>query len=191
MDLCHLKNSELEPQFQKYKGRVVLRGDIVKDDSGPYAVFAEQASSASQMTAAKIMVLWRTSNWYSISLFSGKIGGCSKSAQKKFLIRNVQTFGYVFRDTNGPNFGETLKIPWYLLNDTFIGHPLAGLLWLELEAAKVPNWKCMFVQRKQGLFLSEYVDDIKTAGKKQNMAPMWKKLMKNVDLEEPRHFLIT
>ena len=25
MDLCHLKNSELGPQFQKYKGRVVLR----------------------------------------------------------------------------------------------------------------------------------------------------------------------
>ena len=34
MDLCHLKKSELEPQFQKYKGRVVLRGGIVKDDSG-------------------------------------------------------------------------------------------------------------------------------------------------------------
>ena len=33
MDLCHLKNSELEPQFQKYNGRVELRGDIVKDDS--------------------------------------------------------------------------------------------------------------------------------------------------------------
>ena len=30
MDLCHLKNSELEPQFQKCKGRAVLRGDIVK-----------------------------------------------------------------------------------------------------------------------------------------------------------------
>ena len=39
MDLCHLKNSELEPRFQKYKGRVVLRGDIVKDDSGSCAVF--------------------------------------------------------------------------------------------------------------------------------------------------------
>ena len=47
IDLCHLKNSELEPQFQKYKGRVVLRGDIAKDDS----VFTEQGSSASQMTA--------------------------------------------------------------------------------------------------------------------------------------------
>ena len=39
MDLCYLKNSELEPQFQKYKGRVVLRGNIVKDVSGSYAVF--------------------------------------------------------------------------------------------------------------------------------------------------------
>ena len=55
MDVCHLKNSELEPKFQTNKGRVVLRGDIVKDDSGSCAVFTEQGSSASQMTAAKVM----------------------------------------------------------------------------------------------------------------------------------------
>ena len=34
MDICHLKNAELEAKHQKYKGRVVLRGDVVKDDSG-------------------------------------------------------------------------------------------------------------------------------------------------------------
>ena len=55
MDLRHRKNSELEPPYQKYKGRVVLRGDIETDDSGSYAVFTEQRSSASQMTAAKVM----------------------------------------------------------------------------------------------------------------------------------------
>ena len=55
MDICHLTNAELEANYQKYKGRVVLRGDIVKDDSGSYALFTEQGSSASQMTAAKIM----------------------------------------------------------------------------------------------------------------------------------------
>ena len=55
MDICHLKNAELEAKHQKYKGRVVLQGDTVKDDSGSYAVFAEQGSSASQMTAAKVM----------------------------------------------------------------------------------------------------------------------------------------
>ena len=31
MDTCYLKNSELEPKKQKYKGRVVLRGDKMKD----------------------------------------------------------------------------------------------------------------------------------------------------------------
>ena len=33
MDICHLKNAELEAKHQEFKGRVVLRGDIVKDDS--------------------------------------------------------------------------------------------------------------------------------------------------------------
>ena len=55
MDLCHLKNSELEPKFQKYKIPVEPRGDTVKDDSGSYALFTEHGSSASQMTAAKVM----------------------------------------------------------------------------------------------------------------------------------------
>ena len=55
MDICHLKNAELETKHQKYKGRIVLRGDIVKDESGSYAIFTEQGSSASQMTAAKVM----------------------------------------------------------------------------------------------------------------------------------------
>ena len=54
---------------------------------------------------------------------------------------------------------------------------------------KVPNWECRFVHRKQGLFLSENVDDIKIAGKKQNIAAMWKNLMKEADLFEPALFL--
>ena len=53
--LSSRKNAELEPKYQKYKGRVVLQGDFVKDDSGSYAVFIEQGSSASHMTAAKVI----------------------------------------------------------------------------------------------------------------------------------------
>ena len=53
MDICHLKNAELETKHQKYKGRVVLREDTVKDDSGSYAVFTEQGSSASHNDNSK------------------------------------------------------------------------------------------------------------------------------------------
>ena len=54
---------------------------------------------------------------------------------------------------------------------------------------KIPNWECLFVHREKGLFLSVYVDDIKLAGKKQNLDPMWKVLNKEVDLGEPTSFL--
>ena len=33
------------------------------------------------------------------------------------------------------------------------------------------------------------VDDIKMAGTKQNIAPVWKKVTRNVDLNEPTSFL--
>ena len=32
MDICRMKNAGLQTKHQKYKGRVVFRGDIVKDD---------------------------------------------------------------------------------------------------------------------------------------------------------------
>ena len=123
MDLCHLKNSELQPQYQKYKGRVVLRVDTVKDDSGSYAVFTEQTSSASQMTAAKVMdIIFKntrmrgTSSRCNIRLYPGQNGRCTDVMKKKNQSQNVQTFGYVYRSTNGQNHGPVWKTQSFLLN---------------------------------------------------------------------------
>ena len=41
--------------IKKYEGRVVLRGDTAKDDSGSFAVCRVQSSSASQLTAAQVV----------------------------------------------------------------------------------------------------------------------------------------
>ena len=124
MDLCHLKNSELEPNFRKYQGRVVLRGDIVKDDSGSYAVFTEQGLSASQTTAAKVMDvickttrMRKTSSRRSIRLHPGQNGRCT-NVIKTIPNRNVQIFGYVYHDTNDQNHGPVWKIQSSLLNGT-------------------------------------------------------------------------
>ena len=59
MDKCLLMKAELEIKPRKYKGRVVLRGDIVEDDSGSYAVLTEQGSSASQVTAKVMDIMSR------------------------------------------------------------------------------------------------------------------------------------
>ena len=122
MDICHLKNAEFEAKHQKYKGRVVLRGDIVKDISVSYAVFTEQGSSASQMTEAKIMD--------NISRLPGCDGQAAEAVSAYTQVkmeaahkivqnsknRSVQTFGFVYQDTNGQNHGPVWKIQSFLLS---------------------------------------------------------------------------
>ena len=200
MDICYLKNAELEAKHQKYKGRVVLRRDIVKDGSGSYAVFTEQGSSASQMTAAQIMDI--------ISRLPGCNGQAADavSAQTQVKMEDAPKITENSRigmsrhldsstTTNGQNHGPAWKIQSFERN--LYGHPLAGLFWerqfkkilLKHGWEKIPNWECLFVHREKGLFLSVYVDDINLAGKKQNIDPMWNVLIKEVDLGEPTFFL--
>ena len=55
MDLCGKENSQLSEEHWIFKGRVVFRGDCVKDEEGFHAVFSEQGTSASHMAAAKMI----------------------------------------------------------------------------------------------------------------------------------------
>ena len=202
MDICHLKNAELDAKHQKYKGRVVLRGDIVKDNSGSYAVFTEQGSSASQMTAAKIMDI--------ISRLPGCDGQApdAVSAYTQVKMEDAHKLLKIPKSEcpdiwirlprhKWPKSWSSMEDPVVPLERNLYGHPLAGLLWerqfekilLKHGWEKIPNWECLFAHREKGLFLSVYVDDIKLAGKKHNIDPMWKVLNKEIDLGEPTSFL--
>ena len=134
MDICHLKNAELEAKHQKYKGRVVLRGDTVKDDSGSYAVFTEQGSSASQMTAAKIMDI--------ISRLPGCDGQAAdavsaytqvkmKDAHKLLKIPKSECPDIWIRlpRHTWPKSWSSMEDPVVPLERNLYGHPLARLLW--------------------------------------------------------------
>ena len=95
-----------------------------------------------------------------------------------------------------PKSWSSIEHPVVPLERNLYGHPLAGLLLerqfekilLQHGWEKVSNWECPFVHREIELFLSVYVDDIKLAGKKQNIDPMWKLLNNEVDLGEPTSF---
>ena len=161
MDICHLKNAELLPKHQKYKGRVVLQGDIMKDDSGSYAVFTEQGSSASQMTAANVKDI--------ISSLPGCDGqaGDAVSAYTQVKMEDAHN---LFKNskigvsrhldssttTNGLSHGPVSKTQSFFLNGICTDHPLAGLLWerqFEIILSEhgwenVSNLECLFVHRQ-------------------------------------------
>ena len=119
----HIKNSELDPKFQKYKGRVVLQVqvDVVEDDSGSCAVFTEPGSAASLMTAAKLLKIL-------------------KSECLDIWIRPPKH--------KWPKLHSSMEDPVVPLERNLYGHPLARLLrdrqfekvLVEHGWEKVPNW---------------------------------------------------
>ena len=161
MDICHLKNAELEAKHQKYKGRVVLRGDTVKDDSGSYAVFTEQGSSASQMTAAEVMdIISRLPQCAGQA--ADAVSACTQvkmeDAPKLLKIPTSECPDIWIRlpRRKWPKSWSSTEDPVVPLERNLYGHPLAGLLWeRELEKIllkygwdKVSNWECLFVHRE-------------------------------------------
>ena len=68
MDVCHLKHADLSKSRQQYKGRVVLRGDIAKDDEVYQAGFCR--------TVVRLGRKWpRPSFWIQFSDYAGRLDG--------------------------------------------------------------------------------------------------------------------
>ena len=120
----------------------------------------------------------------------------SLPAPRGYPNKNVQIFGYVYQSTNGPNRGPAWKTQSFLSKgictvtlwqDKNGKSNLKKFYWNTVGKRK--NWECVFVNRARRLFLPVYVDDIKLAGKTENIEPTWKLLMEEVDLGEPTSFL--
>ena len=115
------------------KVELYSRGDIVKDDLGSCAVFTEQGSSASQMTAAKVMDI--------ISRLPGCVGQAT-DAVSAFSHVQMEDAPKLLKNSQSecPNIWTRLPLhkwpkSWSSMEDPVVplernlyGHPLAGLL---------------------------------------------------------------
>ena len=95
----------------------------MKDDAGSYVVFTEQGSSASQMTAAKVMDFFEQDYQDAQDKRQTQHPQTPRSKWKmhrryeKIQNQNVQTFGFVYHDTNDLNHGPVWKIQSFLLSE--------------------------------------------------------------------------
>ena len=99
-------------------------------------------------------------------------------------------YGYVFHDKWPKSWSniEDPVVPWTKLFQTLTRWSVGKAVWWTWMG-KSTSLRMSIVHRKQRWFLSVYVYYTKTSGQKQSVAPMWKKLMKNVDHDEPSSFL--
>ena len=99
----------------------MLRGDIVQDNSGSYAVFTEQGSSASQMTAGKIMDIitrLRGCDGQVAEAVSAYTQVKMEDAHKSMKIPKIEVSRHLdsTTTTNGLNQGPVLKTQSFLLS---------------------------------------------------------------------------
>ena len=134
MALCFLKHAELGEALRKYKGRVVLRGDNIKDKEGYQAVFTEQGASASQMVGAKTLD--------ACARMPGMAGSAADAISaytqvkmewaRDLLTLNEKECPVIWirlpRD-RWPKSWHSMHEPVVPLLVNLYGHPLAGLLW--------------------------------------------------------------
>ena len=208
MGSCHLTNSELEPQFKKYKGRFVLRGDIVKDDSGAYAVFTEQGSSASQMTATKVMdVIARLPDCDGQA--AAAVSACTQvkledaPRMNKIPVSECPDVRTRLPRHKWPKSRANIEDPVVLLERNLCVHPLAGLLW-ERQSEKALNGTLLGKRSNLGMFGLFTASKSYSCRSSYSYRSMWMtskwpersriqlicgKKKKNVDIEEPTSFL--
>jgi len=201
MALCHLKNAELEAALQAYKGRIVFRGDRVKDAEGFFAVFSEQGTSASHMSGTKFLdaIARMPGNDGEDSDALGAYTQILLSEAAELLGINVLPETWItLPESQWPKDGswDHIEKPVCPLLRNLYGHPLAGLLWdkgsqkriLQCGFEKVRGWESLYVHRQCKLFLGVYVDDFHMAGQADQLEPMWERLNKVIDLEPPVKF---
>ena len=81
--------------------------------------------------------------------------------------------GYVFHGISGQSHGQTLKIAWHLLSDictdthlrASCGKGSSREFYWDLDGKNTELGMSSSLHRKQGLFLSVFVDDFQTVGK--------------------------
>ena len=168
---------DVEPKSQTYRGLVVLQVEVVKDGSGSYAVFTEQGSSASHMTAAKVLDV--------IARVLGCAGQPSDAVSAHIQLRRecapnllkltnskcpdirIRLRRHKWPKKRGTAFnnlrlrlkGICTDTPWL----DCIGRDSSRRFLLPNGCEKEPTWECLSVYRQHGLSLSVYVDDIEVA----------------------------
>ena len=186
LQLIGLKHSELDKKFQKWKGRVVIKGDQMKDQAYQAAIFQELSSSASLMSASKMLDI------------IGHMPGMSLAQADAIQAYPQANLGgpptwVVIPPERRPATWKNLHKPVVRLVRALYGHPLAGVYWEKhCRAALVKvgfrpmlDWESCYLHDELSLVLSVYVDDFKLAGPTENMNQGWKLISKHLDIEPP------
>ena len=183
LTLCGVKHAEQDISLQKYKGRIVYRGDDIRDQDGCQVVFdpLETSTNPTALVALNITT--------------------ARHLQMPFKLSSGR---HCLRET-WVVLGEELWLPeWFeiypkgtrlcvRLLKSLYGHPLAGKLWQSyldqrlaaMNAVELEGFPSnYFIQvGSKMLLLNIYVDDLTLSGDSTLHQTFWEEMRKHINIE--------
>jgi len=160
---------------RRYKGRLVFRGDQIKDSWGGATQFGEMYSTPTNIQSINVAIMYGMMLGNAIST-----ADCARAFLQAFLLLEEEAFGH-------------FKQPTVRLRKALYGHPLASAMWdrhlcrvllVEMGLIAVEGHPSVFRDTATGLLIVVYVDDVLVAGPSEHHAALWKSLQRHVETDE-------
>ena len=190
--LCGIKHAELDASKQKYKGRIVYRGDKVMTQNGDIVLFTEVSTSPTTIIALN-MCLW----WGALDGHATSTADAVQAFLQSYLPEDEPTFVILPRqlwlNSWKSRFRGKVAVK---LRKSLYGHPCAGRLWqeyLETRIAKpgatpVRGFPSNFIFNMDGhrMILNVYVDDLTLSGASHLNRKFWDQFSNLIKIEDPQ-----
>ena len=189
MSICSIKHWE-SPTKRKHKGRIVFRGDCVKDEFNAAAVFQELSASPTTIHSANSAIAYGCIPGHSVSQ-----ADAVRAYVQSELKSKHETWVVIPRELWPKDWSHMIK-PMCQLRKALYGHPESGGHWEKhLETAikgmggkPVENHPSSYWFEGAKLLLTVYVDDLLLSGPTENHENFWYQLRYGsnpIKLEDP------
>ena len=189
MPIASIKHWET-PELRKYKGRIVFRGDNVKDQDGAMAVFQELSASPAAVHTLNSNIAY--------GLLAGNKTTAADALQAYLqadLHSKFPTWVRIPRELWPKEWHgrKDLKKPMCRLKKSLYGHPESGGHWekhltkalVAMGAETIKDHPSSFWFAEQRLFLSVYVDDLLLSGPEGAHEQFYTKLRNSIKVGDP------
>eukprot|EP00435_Cladocopium_sp_Y103_P071759 s497_g38.t1 len=187
MPIASIKHWE-HPERRKYKGRLVFRGDQVKDTWGGAAQFGELYSTPTNIQAINLAIFFGMLAGHAIST-----ADCTRAFLQALLLMDEETYVVLPRELWLPSWFGKFHQPTVRLRKALYGHPLASAFWDrhlrhvlidKLGLVCVEGHPSVFRCPRTNLLVVVYVDDVLVSGPEKEHDQFWASLRQHVEIDE-------
>ena len=187
MSICSIKFWEV-PSKRRYKGRIVFRGDQVRDQWGGAAKFGSMYSTPTNVQAINIAILFGLMKKHEL-----RVADATKAFLQALLDATEETYVLLPPEMWHPSWIGRYHKPAVKLCRALYGHPLASAFWEKhlkrilvevLGLVIVEGHPSAFYHPQWELLVVVHVDDILASGPSSSQDLFWDALKGHVHLDE-------